>query len=440
MAISGEFGRKGRYEAAMSTQVWFAPGRANLMGEHTDYNGGFVLPFALAQGVTATATARADGLLVLRSKQKPGDPVTIALDALAPGAVTGSAAGWAAYPAGVAWALGDAGFDIVGASIDIDSDLPVGAGVSSSAALECAVALALCSLSGLSVPREQLALIAKRAENEFVGAPTGIIDQSAALLCQEGHAMLLDCGTLARTQVPFRPSAAGAVALIVDTRVTHALVSGEYAARRAECEEAARLLGVPALGAVTDADAVEVLADPVLRRRARHVISDSARARTIASALQREGEVGEGRHAGGEGRGGGEVGEGRRAGGEGGGRGGNSTDAYRAETYRYVGTLLTEGHVSLRDDFEVSWPQADATVDVAIGAGAYGAKMIGGGFGGSVLALIPGEREATVRSLLSETFQERGWAAPEYLDAVPSPAARRRGDQVQPGFQTERFS
>jgi galactokinase len=377
----------------MSTEVWFAPGRANLMGEHTDYNEGFVLPFALAQGVTTTAAPRADGRLELRSKQKPGDQVTVALSALAPGSVTG----WAAYPAGVAWALGAAGFDIAGASISIDSDLPVGAGVSSSAALECSVALALCSLSGLSVPREQLALIAKRAENEFVGAPTGIIDQSAALLCQEGHAMLLDCGTLARTQVPFRPSAAGAVALIVDTGVTHALVSGEYAARRAECEEAARLLGVRALGSVTDVDAVDALADPVLRRRARHVITDSARALQIASALQRWG-----------------------GGGEGGG--GESVD-----TFRYVGTLLTEGHASLRDDFEVSWAQADAAVDVAIGSGAYGAKMIGGGFGGSVLALIPLEREATVRSILSMTFKERGWAAPEFLDAIPSPAARRLG-------------
>jgi galactokinase len=383
----------------MTTEVWFAPGRANLMGEHTDYNEGFVLPFALAQGVTATATPRPDGLLVLRSKQKPDDPVTVSLPTLAPGSV----AGWAAYPAGVAWALGAAGFGLVGASIDIDSDLPVGAGVSSSAALECAVALALCSLAGLSVPREQLALIAKRAENEFVGAPTGIIDQSAALLCQEGHAMLLDCGTLARTQVPFRPAAAGAVALIIDTGVTHALVSGEYAARRAECEEAARLLGVRALGSVTDPDAVDALADPMLRRRARHVITDDARAGQIASALQRAGD---------------------------GGGGGGA----RADTFRYVGTLLTEGHASLRDDFEVSWPQADAAVDVAISSGAYGAKMIGGGFGGSVLALIPAEREATVRSLLSETFQESGWAAPEFLDAVPSPAARRRGDLVESGF------
>jgi galactokinase len=400
----------------MSTEVWFAPGRANLMGEHTDYNEGFVLPFALAQGVTATATPRADGLLALRSRQKPDNPVTVALDALVPGSVNG----WAAYPAGVAWALRAAGFDIAGASIDIDSDLPVGAGVSSSAALECSVALALCSLSGLSVPRERLALIAKRAENEFVGAPTGIIDQSAALLCQEGHAMLLDCATLARTQVPFRPSAAGAVALIIDTRVSHALVSGEYAARRAECEEAARLLGVPALGLVADAGAVDALADPVLRRRARHVITDSARARAIASALQREGALGEG--AGRSGEGAGRSGEGAGARGDGG------------ETYRYVGTLLTEGHASLRDDFEVSWPQADAAVAVAIESGAYGAKMIGGGFGGSVLALIPLEREATVRSLLSETFSERGWAAPEFLDAVPSPAARRRGDLVQSGF------
>ena len=395
------------------------------MGEHTDYNEGFVLPFALAQGVTATATARADGLLVLRSKQKAGDTITVALDALAPGAVTG----WAAYPAGVAWSLRAAGFDIAGASIDIDSDLPVGAGVSSSAALECSVALALCSLSGLTVARGQLALIAKRAENEFVGAPTGIIDQSAALLCEQGHAMLLDCGTLARTQVPFRPAAAGAVALIVETRVTHALVSGEYAARRAECEEAARLLGVPALGAVTDASAVEKLADPVLRRRARHVITDSARARAIASALQGEDEGGsEGGAGGGAGGGGsGEVG----SGGSGVGSGGSKNSA---AVYRYVGALLTEGHASLRDDFEVSWPQADAAVDVAIGSGAYGAKMIGGGFGGSVLALIPLEREATVRSLLSEIFSERGWAAPEFLAAVPSPAARRRGDHVQPGF------
>jgi galactokinase len=312
------------------------------------------------------------------------------LDALSPGSVTG----WAAYPAGVAWALRASGYEIRGASIDIDSDLPVGAGVSSSAALECSVALALCSLSRVSVEREKLALIAKRAENEFVGAPTGIIDQSAALLCRADHAMLLDCGTLALTQVPFRPTAAGIVALIVDTRVTHALVSGEYAMRRIECEEASRLLRVPSLGSLTHGGVhrvpMERLEDPVLRRRARHVITDSVRALAIAEAL--------------EGTGNGVPGQ---------------------EVSRYIGKLLTEGHASLRDDFEVSWEQADVAVDTAVAAGAYGAKMIGGGFGGSVLALVAVERLATVRSELAKTFIEHGWAAPEFLDAVPSAAARR---------------
>jgi galactokinase len=363
------------------------------MGEHTDYNEGFVLPFALAQGVTATATARDDGLLVLRSKQVPDELVTVDPASLAPGSVPG----WAAYPAGVAWALGDAGLAVSGASVDVDSNLPVGAGVSSSAALECAVALALCSLSGIAVPRTALAALAKRAENEFVGAPTGIIDQSAALLCQEGHAMLLDCQTLETTQVPLRPAAAGMSILVIDTRVTHALVSGEYAARRAECEAAAQALGVPSLGplARTDPDAAlaERLADPVLRRRARHVVTDSARAMAIAGALE------------------------------------DTVDDQAAdsadEAWRRIGSLLTEGHASLRDDFEVSWPEADVTVEAAIAAGGYGAKMIGGGFGGSVLALVPAAREGEVRAVLTETYVSRGWVSPEFLDAIPSPSGRR---------------
>ena len=369
---------------------WFAPGRANLMGEHTDYNEGFVLPFALAQGVTATASARDDGLLVLRSKQVPDEQVTVPVDALAPGSVSG----WAAYPAGVAWSLRAGGYAVRGASIDIDSDLPVGAGVSSSAALECSVALALCALSGVSVPRPALAGIARRAENDFVGAPTGIIDQSAALLCREGHAMLLDCGTLQVTHVPFRPSEAGMAALIVDTRVAHALVSGEYAARRAECEEAARLLGVAALGSVTDLGRLSELDDPVLRRRARHVITDDARARAIATALA-DGRV----------------------------RAGEGEDP--ADVFRFTGALLTEAHVSLRDDFEVSWTEADVTVDVAITAGALGARMIGGGFGGSVLALVPLDQHVAVCAAVTATFVRRGWTPPEFFDAIPSAAARR---------------
>jgi galactokinase len=356
------------------------------MGEHTDYNKGFVLPFALAQGVTATVTGRPDRLLVLRSRQVPDEPVTVPVDSLAPGSVTG----WAAYPAGVAWALRAAGYPLGGASVDIDSDLPVGAGVSSSAALECSVALALCGLSGADVARRDLAAIAKRAENEFVGAPTGIIDQFAAMLCRSGHAMLLDCGTLEVSHEPFRPSRDGMAALIVDTRVPHALVSGEYGQRRAECEAAARALDVPALGWITDPDAVDRLTDPLLKRRARHVISDSARARAIASALHDA-----------------------------------TSGTAQSGTYRLIGELLTEGHLSLRDDFEVSWPQADVAVDAAIAAGAYGGKMIGGGFGGSVLTLVPAGRLAAVRATLTDAFTRRSWKPPEFLDAIPSAAARR---------------
>jgi galactokinase len=385
-----------------AAEVWFAPGRANLMGEHTDYNEGLVLPFALARGVTAAAAARDDELLVLRSKQVPDEAVTVHLDSLAPGSVTG----WAAYPAGVAWSLRAAGYPVRGASVDVDSDLPVGAGVSSSAALECSVALALCSLSGVTVPRPELAGIAKRAENEFVGAPTGIIDQSAALLCERGHAMLLDCGTLARTQVPFLPASAGAVALIIDTRVTHALVSGDYAARRAECEEAARLLRVRALGSVTDLGRLSEIGDPGLRRRARHVITDCARAQAMTAALLAGGYA-------------------NRAGGAGRLDGGPGTAERDADTYRYLGKSLAEGHASLRDDFEVSWPEADVAVDVAVAAGAYGAKMIGGGFGGSVLALVPGDRARDVRAALTEAYAGRGWTPPDFIDAVPSQAARR---------------
>lgn len=371
------------------------------MGEHTDYNGGFVLPFALPQGVTATASARDDGLLELRSAQVPDEPATIALDGLD----LGSVSGWAAYPAGVAWALRAAGYPVGGATVEVDSDLPVGAGVSSSAALECAVALALCSLSGFSVPRRELAAIARRAENEFVGAPTGIIDQSAALLCTEDHALLLDCDTLETVQVPFRPAAAGASALVIDTRVTHALVSGEYAARRSECEQAARLLGTPALGTVTDLRQLTRLADPVLHRRARHVITDSARARAVADALAVAAAP---------------AGAGARQNEEGPAIGGR-------EALVLIGKLLAEGHTSLRDDFEVSWPAADVTVETATAAGAYGAKMIGGGFGGSVLALVPAERLSQVRAAVTGAFAARGWTPPVFIDAVPSPSARRLG-------------
>jgi galactokinase len=366
--------------------VWVAPGRANLMGEHTDYNGGFVLPFALGQVTAVAAAPRADRRLVLCSRQQPGLVVDAALDDLAPGAISG----WGAYPGGVAWALRAAGHEVPGASIAIDSDVPAGAGLSSSAALECAAALALTELGGPGlVPRPELAAIARRAENEFVGVPSGIMDQSASLLGRAGHALLLDCRSLESSQVPFDPGSAGARLVLIDTRATHALTGGEYARRRAECEEAARLLGVPSLRAVTDPAVVDRLADPVLRRRARHVVTDDNRVLQVVALLR----------------------DPARLSGEGG------------EVYREIGRLLTQAHESLRDDFEVSWPEADAAVAAAVGAGAFGARMIGGGFGGSVLVLDgPGSR---VRTAVSEEFARRGWTAPDFLEAIASDGARR---------------
>jgi galactokinase len=363
--------------------VWCAPGRANLMGEHTDYNQGLVLPFAIAQGVTVAAARREDGLLVLRSWQETPRTATIALDSLAPGTLTG----WAAYPAGIAWALRDAGYQVPGATIDIYSDLPVGAGLSSSAGLECATALGLTGLAGVSAPRHELVEIARRAENDFVGVPSGIMDQSASLLCEAGHALLLDCGTLEISQVPFDPAAAGAGLLVINTQAEHAHAGGDYARRRAECEEAARQLGVPFLGCLSDADDAGRLADPVLRGRARHVITDNARVLAAVDLLR--------------------------------------SAAADPDAYRKVGALLSEAHRSLRDDFEVSWPHADVTVDAAVAAGALGARMIGGGFGGSVLALVPTDAGPAVRAAIAEALARHSWAAPDFLETVPSAGASR---------------
>jgi galactokinase len=389
--------------------VWLAPGRANLMGEHTDYNDGFVLPFALGQGVTAAAGIAAGSgasgarRLTLCSRQEPDSVVEVPLSGLAPGQVTG----WAAYPAGVAWALEAAGYPVPDACVAIDSDLPVGAGLSSSAALECATALALAALAGVEIPRADLVTIARRAENEFVGVPTGVMDQSASLRCQAGHALLLDCRSLEVAQVPFDPGAAGAALLLVNTRARHALSDGEYGRRRAECEEAARRLGVPSLRSITDPAEVERLDDPVLRRRARHVVADDQRVLEVVALLRSL--------PGAPGFSAAVAGSSAAA----------ASSAGAAGAYGEIGRLLSRAHASLRDDFEVSWPEADVAVEAALAAGAAGARMIGGGFGGSVLALAPAASLDTVRDSITSAFAEHAWTAPEFLSATPADAARR---------------
>jgi galactokinase len=326
------------------------------------------------------AARRPDGRLALVSRQvASSDVVEVDLDGLAPGQVTG----WAAYPAGIAWALRSAGYPVPGACLAVDSSVPGGAGLSSSAALECATALALTGLAGVTVPRGELAAIARRAENEFVGVPSGIMDQSASLLCQAGHALLLDCRSLETSQVPFDPAAAGAGLLLVNTRAKHDLTEGAYGRRRAECEEAARLLGISSLRDLTDVGDTDRLPDPVLRRRARHVVTDNLRVLSVVALLR------------------------------------------SGSDYTGVGRLLTQAHHSLRDDFEISWPEADAAVSSAVAAGALGARMIGGGFGGSVLALAPLAALGAVCDAVTQAFARRSWTAPEFLEAAPSASARR---------------
>ena len=360
--------------------VWRAPGRVNLIGEHTDYNDGFVLPFALAAGVTVAAGREPGGQLALASWQQPGH-ARLTVAGLAPGRVDG----WAAYAAGVAWALRSAGYPVPGANLAVDADLPPGAGLSSSAALECAVALALAGLAGLDISRPALAALARRAENDFVGAPTGIMDQSAVLLCEADHALLLDCRSGETAAVPLKAAAAGAALLVIDTRARHSLTDGSYGDRRSECAAAAGALGITSLRDLDGDEAaarVERLADPVLRRRARHVLTENGRV-LAAARLLRGGEV-----AG-------------------------------------VGELLNQSHASLRDDFEVSWPEADAAVTAACAAGALGARMTGGGFGGSVIALAPADRAGPAGAAVTAEFARRGWAAPEITRVTPGPGARR---------------
>jgi galactokinase len=358
--------------------AWFAPGRVNLIGG-PDYNEVLVLPFAVGAGVSAAASRRSDDQIIVSSRQAGREPVSLRIDELEPG----SADGWAAYPAGVAWALREAGHLAGGADVAVDADLPAGAGLASSAALACAVALALTGVHQQPVPGPELAKLARRAENDFAGVPSGAMDQLAVLLCRAGQALLLDCRTLTHEAVPLNPAAAGLELLVIDTRARRSLTDGRYAERRRACLDAAAALGVGSLREMTgDPDAPARLTDPVVRRAAGHVISEFQRAVTAAEMLR-------------------------------------SGDVPR------LGGLLTASHQSLRDEFEVSWPEADAAVEAAMHAGALGARMTGGGFGGCVIVLVTADGAAGVRDAVTGRFARRGWPDPRYLEAVPSDGARR---------------
>jgi galactokinase len=289
--------------------------------------------------------------------------------------------GWGAYVAGVVWVLREAGYDVPGARMAITSDVPLGAGLSSSAALESSVLTALVDLGGLDLPVEKRPALAQRAENDYAGMPCGIMDQSASIRCRAGHALFLDCRSLEVEHIPFDVAAEGLAVLVIDTKAPHRHVTGEYAARRATCEEAARVLGVPALRDATLAMVAD-LTDPVQQRRVRHVVTEDQRVLDTV-ALLREGRV------------------------------------------REIGPLMTASHASMRDDFEITVPEVDTAVEAALSGGAYGARMTGGGFGGCVLALVDANATDKVAAAVSSAFADRGFTPPEPFVAVPGPGATR---------------
>lgn len=362
----------------MSGGRWAAPGRVNLIGEHTDYNDGFVLPLALPQRTVVHAARASDGApTVVSSAQAPDDEVSFRTAELKPGRLTG----WGSYVAGVAWALREAGHAIGDLTVSVDSDVPLGAGLSSSAALECAVALAWTELSDLHIDRSELARLCRRAENEFVGAPTGIMDQMASLYGRAGHLVFLDTRSLVVEQVPLDLAAAGLVLLVVDTRAPHRLVDGEYAERRRSCDAAVAALGVPAL---RDARLDDLAGLPdLLRRRARHVVTENARVLAVVETLR------------------------------------SGADP------REIGPLLTESHVSLRDDFEVTVPEVDVAVDALLAAGAHGARITGGGFGGCVIALVDADHAGTAVAAVEKEYARHGFSPPATFTAEPAAGAHR---------------
>ncbi|MGW1526607.1 galactokinase [Streptomyces sp. NPDC001588] len=363
--------------------VWAAPGRVNLIGEYTDFNEGFVMPFALPHTAVAAVSRRTDGVLRLHSADIEGPVVELRIDELRPRTDTG----WAAYPAGVVWVLREAGHEITGADLHLSSTVPTGAGLSSSAALEVVTALALNDLYGLGLGRPELARLAQRAENDFVGVPCGVMDQMASACSTEGHALHLDCRDLSLRQIPFDLASQDLALLVVDTRVKHALGDGAYAERREGCEEGARQLGVSHLRDIAYEDlqqALKRLSDERLRRYVRHVVSDDHRVDRVVALLD-------------------------------------------AGDVRAIGPVLTEGHVSLRDDLRISCPELDLVVDTANASGALGARMTGGGFGGSAILLVEAPEADTVAKAIEEAFGAAGFTAPRVFPAVPAAGAHRVG-------------
>jgi galactokinase len=357
--------------------VWSAPGRVNLIGEHTDYNRGFVLPIAIGARTFVAAAPRTDGILRGWSAQEPqGFELPVA--SLRPGEIQG----WAAYACGPAWALAEAGRPVPGADLIIDSSVPSGAGLSSSAALQVAVALALSDLGGEALGGGDLAAVAHRSETAFVGVPVGTMDQMVSALGRRNNALFLDTRDGSFQYVPFEPAAAGLSLLVIDTRAKHSLREGQYAARRAACESAAARLGLESLREATLEQVCAAPLSEVEQRRARHVVTENERVLEVVAALK----------------------QGR---------------------FEQVGPAFTRSHASLRDLYEVSSPELDLAVEVSLRAGALGARMTGGGFGGSAIALVEAAAVPAVTQAVRGGFSAAGFAEPRLFEVQADEGAAR---------------
>jgi galactokinase len=357
------------------TGVWSAPGRANLIGEHTDYNEGFVFPFGIDRRTYASIALRSDLICRVASDidgksyefelgQKPED-----LD-------------WALYPLGVAWAMAEyatSGFDCF-----ITSDVPVGAGLSSSAAIECAVAIGLNELWNAGRTRQELALIGQKAENQVVGAPTGMMDQTASMLAQPDAAVLLDCQSLQATSVPLGMSEKGLLVAIIDTQVAHRHSDGGYRVRRESCERGASEMGVSSLRGLSEADlpTAQLKLNEVDFRRVRHVVTENQRVLDSVEALAK-GDLAK------------------------------------------LGDLMLASHASMRDDFEISIEELDLAVEVAMQTGAVGSRMTGGGFGGAAIAIIKKDLLGQLEQNCKAAFSAAGFIEPRVFAVEPSEGARR---------------
>ena len=359
--------------------VWSAPGRVNLIGEHTDYNEGFVLPFAINRRTYAAVSTRNDDIARVASSFSD-EIVEIPLTNISKSAVSG----WSAYPLGVAWALIEAGAKPTGFDLYVDSDVPVGAGLSSSAAIECSVAMALNDLWEANLDRSALAKIGQRAENEIVGAPTGIMDQTASLFGVLDHVVFLDCRSLVAEAIALGLKQNSLEIVVMDTKVSHRLVDGGYAARRAACEQGASQMGASSLRdiQVSDLARAESLLEPLVYKRVRHVVTENARVLETVELLKSSGP-------------------------------------------QTSGSLLYASHESMRDDFEISIDELDCAVETAMGIGAIGARMTGGGFGGAAIALIHSSKVADLKDAVSEAFEARGFAKPELFSVLADAGARR---------------